>query len=324
MRGKRAVALILVGLGAFALVAGLCVRLILVPTAVKLPLDQTAKPTADATELSYFDLKTFEQHTGETGTVVQKLEGDPGADQADSDTAVWAYGSVLKDSGGVLRNAYEYTACLDRKTAQAQQCDAAEVDGEGFDITGLTVTFPFGTEKKTYDVFNPTARAPFPAKYVREEQLDGLTVYRFEQVVPETVVRSDDVPGEMAGAPATATVHADFVYSNTRTMWVEPTSGVVVKAVETPNTVVRGPDGTDGVTWLAGTFTATDKTVATNADRARDTRSKILLVSLWLPIGLGVLGLLLLGAGFLLLRAADRGAAQVRTAERPVEAAPVG
>jgi predicted RNA-binding protein len=110
---------------------------------------------------------------------------------------------------------------------------------------------------------------------------------------------------------------ADVVYSNERTMWVEPTSGVIVSAEEHPNTVVRGPDGTTGVTILAGDFAATDETLAAGVERANDTRGQITMVTVVLPLLLAGIGLVLLVLGLFLARRSLRDGEQTPTAAEP-------
>jgi hypothetical protein len=304
MRG-RTVSFILLGLGAFALVAALGVRLFLAPGLVKLPLDQEALPEADGTDITMFDISTMEEVHGVSGTVYQTVAGDPEADGAGDDVAVWNFGSVIQDDEGTILNEGSYRVCLDRRTAVSDpDCGSATVEGyPEARIEGLTLTFPFSTEQRDYDLFNLSAAATFPARFVGVDEIDGLEVYRFEQTIPETVVREVEVPGAMAGEPDASTVDGEFVYSNVRTLWVEPTSGVIVTAEEQPLTVIRGPEGTTGITWLAGTFRATDETTAEGLDRARDTRDKITLIETTVPLSLAGLGvLLLLGGGLLLWR----------------------
>jgi hypothetical protein len=301
MRG-RAVSLILIGLGAFLLAGALAVRLVLAPDFVKLPLDQEAEPSATGTGLTYFSLADMEQVRDDTGSVSQRVQGDPTDAEAGDDVAVWHFGSVIESSSGDQINISEYTVCIDRKTAESvTDCDAADIEGDDQrKPEGLTLTFPFDTQKQDYLLFNASAGQSFPAAFVEEEEIDGLTVYRFEQQIPETVVRTVEVPGELAGVPDEANVEADFVYTNTRTLWVEPLSGVIIKAEETPDTVVTAPDGSTGVTWLKATFAADDETTAAGLERAKDTRTKILWVETYGPILLGVLGALLLAVGILL------------------------
>ena len=325
MRG-RTVSFILLGLGAFALVAALAVRLVLAPGLVRLPLDQTAEPEADGTDITMFDFGTMQEVEGVTGIAFQTVVGEPGAEEAGDDVAVWNFGSIIEDDEGTILNDGSYRVCIDRRTAESDpDCGSAFVDKyPDATIDGLTLTFPFSTEQRDYELFNLSAAASFTAEFVAVEEIDGLEVYRFEQTIPETVVREEQVPGAMAGEPYEDVVTGEFVYSNVRTLWVEPTSGVIVTAEERPVTVIRGPEGTTGVTWLSGTFTATAETTAEGVERARDTRDKIVLIEITLPLILLGVGLVLVAGGLLLLRRApsadaDRSATGA-SAQQPVPA----
>jgi hypothetical protein len=48
---------------------------------------------------------------------------------------------------------------------------------------GLSYRFPFSTEKKTYPFFDPIAQKAFDANYEGEEDVNGLTTYKFQQNV---------------------------------------------------------------------------------------------------------------------------------------------
>jgi len=199
--------------------------------------------------------------------------------------------------------------CIDRREAVAVGCDVDHVDyDDDIDVQGLTLTFPFGTEQQDYDVFNTTTRQAFPATFDGVETLEGLEVYRFVQVVPETVIRTTDVPAALVGSDAEGTVSADVVYSNERTIWVEPVSGVIVTSQETPETVLVGPDGNVAATILAGTFAGDADTVAAGVERAEDIRGQITTVRTVLPLTLLGLGLIVLLSGVLLVRRAGTGA----------------
>jgi len=324
MRG-RAIGLGLLGLGAFLLAGALAVRLFLEPALVKLPLDQTASPTADGTDISWFDLAGGKQVRGLDADVRQKVVGDPGSADANDDVAVWNFGSTVTATGGdldgTLLNAGTYRVCIDRRSTEAVDCDSDMIDYKtDTPIKGLTLTFPFGTEKKDYDFFNSTTKKAWPAGFEGEEKLNGLDVYRFQVSIPETVISQVSVPKDraaaMLGSASTTEVQADVVYSNERTIWVEPTSGVIVTSEEHPNTFLRGPDGTQGATLLAGTFAGSDKTIADGVKRAKDTADKISMVSVTLPLLLAVLGLISLIIGALLIR---RGRGGVHREELPEE-----
>ena len=300
MRG-RAIGLVLLGVGAFLLAGALAVRLFLEPALVKLPLDQTASPTARGTGIDFFSIADQEQLEGLEADVRQKVQGDPSSEAAGDDVAVWNFGSTITSTDGTVLNAGTYRVCIDRRTAQAADCDVDQVDDQDVDITGLTLTFPFGTEKKDYDIFNSTTKKAWPATFEAVEDMEGLEVYRFEVSIPETVVRSLEVPAAFAGSDEDGTVTADVVYSNERTIWVEPTSGVIVTSEEDPNTVLRGPDDTTGATILAGHFAGSDQTIADGVERAKDIRGQITMVKTVLPLVMAGLGLVLLVLGALLV-----------------------
>jgi hypothetical protein len=325
MRG-RAIGLGLLGLGAFLLAAALAVRLFLEPALVKYPLDQTASPTAQGTGIEYFDLAAAEQLSDLEADVRQQVQGDPGSAAASDDVAVWNFGSTVTATDGTLLNASTYRVCLDRREAVAVECDVDHVDyDDDVNVEGLTLTFPFGTEQQDYDVWNSTTRQAWPATFEEVEELEGLEVYRFVQRIPETVVRTTDVPAGLVGSTAEGTVEADIVYSNERTIWVEPTSGVIVTSQESPNTVLVGPDGDEAATILAGTLAGDADTIAAGVERAEDIGGQITLVRTVLPLSLLGLGIVVIVIGVFLIRRSGAGAHRsdsyepVRTREPQVQ-----
>ena len=98
------------------------------------------------------------------------------------------------------------------------------------------------------------------------------------------------IPGATSG---------QIVYNNTRTVWVEPTTGqyLKVREVQEKNLVA---DSGQSVNVLNATFTYTNDTVASAADRASNNRQLLRIVNLWAPIGLLVLGLVLIVLAVLL------------------------
>lgn len=46
---------------------------------------------------------------------------------------------------------------------------------------GLSYRFPFHTEKKTYPYFDPIAQKTYDVNYDAEEDVNGLTAYKFTQ-----------------------------------------------------------------------------------------------------------------------------------------------
>ncbi|WP_214400833.1 DUF3068 domain-containing protein [Pseudonocardia lacus] len=304
MRARMA-ALALLVVGALAVTVAVALPTFLAPALVKLPLDQKARSTAIGHDLTVFYPGDLEERSGVTATSVRNIAGDAGAPEAGADTAVWTVGNVVTDSEGVLIGVTEITACFDRRTGLAvNPCASARLNGDNrITYAGQVFSFPFGTEQRDYEFFDPNVKAPFPARFVGVEEIEGLEVYRFEETIPETVTMTREVPGELAGGEEGTTVTAEAVYSNTRTLWIEPTVGSIVNGQEQIRQVFRGPDGEEGVTLLAGTLDFTPEAVSSNAALARDGRALIVLLTVTLPIVLGIVGLLLLAGGvFLLVR----------------------
>jgi hypothetical protein len=304
---RRAVGLGLLCIGALLLGAALAVQLFVVPTMVRLPLDQTGSTTVSDENASYFNQEDLEQREGYVEANVD-VQGDPLADEAGDDVAVWHAGTAITDEDGELVTPpTTLVTCLDRETAESVACDSAQLNEEPAEIEGLTVTFPLGTERQDYDVWNSNVGAAFPAEYAGEEELEGLTVYRFEQAIPEQVIDQREVPSSFAGGTEAGNVTADVVFSNDRTLFVEPTSGSIVKVTENPVTQLRGPDGATGVTILSAELAPSDEQVQEKVASASDSRDQINLVRGTLPLVLLLVGLALVALGlFLLLRAGRR------------------
>jgi Porin PorA len=314
MRG-RVIGLGLLGLGAFLLAGALAVRLLLEPGLVKLPLDQKAKPTAVGSDISWYDFENQQQLRGLEADVRQEVEGRADDPAANDDVAVWNFGSTITATDGTLLNAGTYRVCLDRRTAAAVDCQSDHVEyDDDVQIEGLTLTFPFGTEKRDYDVFSSTARQTFTATFEGVEDKGGLETYRFQMSVPETVAESAELPAAVLGRTGDP-VPIEVVYSNERTIWVEPVSGVIVTSVEEPNSEMRDANGDALLTILSGSFAGTDETISDGVKRAQDYRDQISLVKTTIPLILLLVGLALLVVGALLLRRSRTGAHRSDTVE---------
>jgi hypothetical protein len=308
---RRTMGLVLLGIGAFAVAAALCVRSVLAPEFIVLPLDQTGSSVASGTGVTVFYPSDLTEHSNVTVRAGRDVIGDPDAPGTGPDVAVWTATSQVTDATGALISVTEDRVCLDRHTAQAVQCVSERLNGDNrVRHSGLAYTFPFDTEQRDYDFFDTTAGRAFPARFSGEEDIQGTRVYRFVQTVPETVIEQREVPGRLVGGTEGSDVPADRVYSNTRTIWVEPTTGIIVNGQEEVRQVLRAHDtGTEGVTLLEGTLAFDDATVAAGLARAADANSAISMLTLWLPILVGVVGVAALVGGSLLLRRGPTGPA---------------
>ncbi|MDT0275332.1 porin PorA family protein [Blastococcus goldschmidtiae] len=293
----RVVGLAGIGLGGLAVVASVTAGSWVPLLPVQLPLDESFGTEALGREVTYLDPVTLAPVTSEDVATSVRVRGDEDTGAAGDRTAVWEYVSETSDADGTLVATSTTLVCLDRWTAEAVDCAGESVDGEPTDIRGLTVRFPADTERRDYDLWDTTARQPFPARFEGVERLDGRQVYRFEQEVPEQVIRSVPVPGRLVGSLEDE-VFADVVHSSTRTVFVEPLSGVVVSEEESPVTALRGPDGTSGAVLLSGTSSWSEASVRealARAEDVRDERADLRTGVRWAAAGTGA-ALLALGA----------------------------
>lgn len=313
----RIVGWTLIGLGAIALAVAVLARVWAPLVPVDLPLDAEFATEALGEQVTYLDPVALGQRTSDDASIALRVRGDEDTGDAGDDTAVWEIVTATNDADGTLIGTTTTVACLDRRTAEAVDCVSESVDGERVDVQGLTVRFPIDTGRRDYDVWDATARQAFPARFAGAESLRGLQVYRFEQEVPAQVIASVPVPGPLLGATAPGDLPAEVVHSNTRSWLVEPVTGVVLSAGQSPDTRLRGADGAAGAVVVSGTFTTSDEAVDEALALVEDLRAErevLRTVVPWVAAGAG--GLLLLLGGLLVARTRP-----VRT--EPVEDEPV-
>ncbi len=162
---------------------------------------------------------------------------------------------------------------------------------------GLTYRFPFDTEKKTYPYFDPIAQKAFDANYDGEEDVNGLTTYRFTQnvgydadgklvePVKYASLYDDDEDGQvtapagMWGLPGDPDepITMTRYYAAQRTFWVDPVSGTIVKSKEHANHYYAREALKPEVTFVDYTVTSNEQTVESQVAAARDERDRVAL-----------------------------------------------
>jgi len=283
----------LVFVGLFLLFFALFERFYAYPRLQKAPLDQYSTPVATGTG-TYFNRSTLREVQDAQLQNIRVVRGD--VKSGSSSTAVWDTFSSTIDTQdqGVLTASQERIA-LDRVTAESVHCC-----GENPRHDGLTLKFPFNTAKKTYMFWDTGARQSFPAQYAATEKLDGLTVYRFDQRFDGVRTDSVTISGEMAGDPSKDSVSASVVYGNVKTLWVEPRTGIIIKAEQDVDQTLQTEEGRVVLTVVDAKLTYDEATVRHNLDEARDGRSQLTMLSTTLPVGGVLLGILLVVGGLVL------------------------
>jgi len=310
----RRIGFVLVFVGLFLLFFGLFERVYAYPRLKKAPLDQYSRPVATGTG-SYFNRSPdkLREITGAQLKNVRTVRGDVAA--GSDEVAVWdSFNSTVDTADQGVITATQERIALDRVTAQSVQCC-----GENPRHQGLTLKFPFDTRKTTYQFWDAPAQRALPAAFTREERINGVTVYRFEQRIDQLDIGDQDIPGTLAGDPDTPSIQTDVVYSNAKTIWVEPATGIIVKAQQDVSQVLRTQGGEEVLTLVDAVLTYDEATVDANADDAASGANQLRLLGTIVPIAALALGLIALAAGLVLLRSPE-GRRVARGERRPADA----
>lgn len=310
---RRFLGPVLLGLGVFLLVLAGMLRFYVADRVVITPIDQYAQTVAPGPG-TYLDPAVLQERTGDL-TATRTLRADVAA--SSKDVAVWDVSVVLSTGDRTFVRATLDRVATDRRTGEAVNCCGEAVDSAPTRHTGVSYKFPFDTQKKDYAWWDPTSKQAPTAKFVSEEKVQGLTTYKFLQVIPPTQIQTNEVPGSLVGETAPS-VQAPVFFSTTRTVWVEPKTGIIVKGNEQNKTTLRNSAGEDKATVIQYDLTFDNATQQSQAKLAKDNISKINAVSLWLPLLGLVLGIILILAGLIIMRAADRSTGTERRDEETV------
>jgi Porin PorA len=198
---------------------------------------------------------------------------------------------------------------FDRRSGVAVHCC-----GESPRAEGQTLKFPFGVDKSVaYPLYDSTAHKAFPAKFVRTEDVDGLESFVFVSEVPPTSLGSLDLPGSLAGHPELGSVTTQHMYSATTTVWVEPTTGAILRGGQHATQWAEDATGAR-VQVLANTdFLYSPASVQRTVDKVSSKISQLKIVTTWVPIFGPIAGLILVAVGLLLMREPRTGATARRT-----------
>jgi hypothetical protein len=306
----------LLGVGVFLVVLGGLLKFYVADRVILTPIDQYAQTTSPGPG-SYLDPATLQVRSADL-VAVRTLRGDVAA--STKDTAVWDVSVVLSTGDQQLVQASVDRVATDRRTAEAVNCCGEAVNSVPTRHSGVSYKFPFDTQKQTYQFWDPNAKKAVPARYVSEETVQGLTTYKFVSQIDATQIQTQEVPGSLVGESAPS-VQAPVYYTDTRTVWVEPKTGVIIKGSEQNRTTLRDSAGQDKTVVLQFDLTFNEDSQRSQAQLARDNIPKIDLVTIWLPlIGL-LVGIVLIIAGVIIMvsaeRATGRHAAQPEPAGTP-------
>ncbi|MGL5851469.1 MAG: DUF3068 domain-containing protein [Phycicoccus sp.] len=319
---RRTVGGLLVVLGALLVGVGFLANPYLYERLATVPLDQDSTSVSEGTGMSvlwpHLDDQgeaVIEQLDGVRVLSTRRIVGIPGVvedyDLTDS-TAFWqtTVKSQAETNGEIVDLSYsDEGVSVDRVSGAATNC-CGDYRSIG-DLTDSKATepvthegqffkFPFDVQKRTYDWWDGAIGRAEPIEFVEEGELFGTPVYVFRQEIPEQIVGTVDVPLSAFGSTEPGNTSADASYSNTRTLWVEPVTGVLIKGEEEVRSLLVA-QGFDPLERTVGTIGFNEDTVRANADEWGGTASLLKFVrDLLRPVGL-VLGLVLVVLGILLM-----------------------
>ncbi|MBS1691569.1 MAG: DUF3068 domain-containing protein [Actinobacteria bacterium] len=330
----------LMGLGAALLIAALLLSTYTKGKIAKIPLDIDTTLVSDGTGTA-FDPASLagERFVVDENVPVVLQQQVTVESPANADVVTLQVGNTLRrsdkqqDNGLLL--AMVDTVTVDRSSAMAvssetnpggavQRPRAIEDDNPPTNIAlpheGLAYRFPFDTEKKTYPVFDPIAQKAFDANYDGEEDVNGLTTYRFTQnvgydadgklvepIAYSSLYENDEdarvsaraIQWGLPGDPEES-VEMSRYYAAQRTFWVDPVTGTIVKAEDHGFQYYARDALKPDLTYVNYKVTSNEQTVESQVASARDERDRLALWGRILPITFTAVGLLTLVGGALL------------------------
>jgi hypothetical protein len=148
---------------------------------------------------------------------------------------------------------------------------------------GLINKFPFDAQKKTYRYWDGVLDSTVPAVFAGTEKLQGLTTYRFDVDVPST--------------PAEVLAGVQGLYTQDKSIWVEPRTGSIVKQTQDETRTLPNGDPllTLDIEYMPDTVTKAVDDAGSKASRLRLLTGIIPIVGL-----VGGLLLVALGLGLVL------------------------
>lgn len=255
-------------------------------------------------------------------TITTHIVGDVAAGEASGD-AVWTMATRVDNPQTIgyddPRLAMQFMVermAFDRHTNQFVNCCQETPVHQG----NAYLKFPFNVSKGTYQYWNPYVKKAFPIRYTGTVTMEGHQLYRFDGTIPATQIGTLSLPGSLLGMTnTTGMVAAPEYYADTGDeVLVDPLSGSPVAVTQHPVTTLRQPGGDKDVLTLSR-FTISPSAASERSTLAQAVSGDqlLVLVSSTLPIGLAVLGALVVLLGVLQLLRARRIARQAPMQEQP-------
>ena len=278
---------VLLGLGAFLLMAAVLCTAWAPDRVKKTPLDVNTTTYLEG-EAAKADLATGEFEPRPMYAIsVTKIDSEASTD----DTAIWVNTSCAVFDVGQPRECVPGTDenlitadidtfATDRVTALAVESD--ELPADAVPHEGLVNKFPFDSGKTTYPYWDGTLGEAVDAVYERTEDVQGVETYVYRVTIEDAEVEiAEGVTG---------------TYDDVKEIYVEPTTGAILNQTDDQQRYLA-----DGTQVLDLQLAFTEDQQEESADEARSKARLINLAVTVVPIVGFVAGPLCLLAGILLL-----------------------
>jgi Porin PorA len=294
--------LVLIGFGAFFIALAPLLKFWAADQIISAPANQFAIYRLEAKQAQYFSLQDLKVLTGDLDIIIT-TRGD--VKESTGDRVVWDEATVVNDvtNKRALIDMSERRSAFNRFTGVGVNCCNSSVEKAAVTLEGQIYKFPFDVEKKTYKVFNSTAQKAYDATFVREDKVNGLPVYVFEQSVPPVKTETRTAPANVLGITGeTGDVQVDRWYDGKTTYWVEPVTGSPVRQEQQRHEVLKTQDGIERSAAFIATAKMTDATVDSLVKDAEQGKSTINLLRNIIPLVLVIVGVVLVLAGVVMGR----------------------
>lgn len=330
----------LMGLGAALLIAALLLSTYTKGKIAKVPLDIDTTLVSDGTGTAFDPASLLGERFVVDRDIPMAFQQQISVESpSNADVVTLQVGSSLRRTDKQQENglllAMVDTVTMDRSSAMAvssesnpggavQKPRAIADDQPPTNIAlphdGLTYRFPFDTEKKTYPLFDPIAQKAYDANYDGEEDVNGLTTFKFTQnvgydaegklvePVKYASLYEDDADSQVTARAGLWGVEGDpeepitmsRFYAAERTLWVDPVSGTIVKSDEHAYHYYARDPLRPEVTFADYKIATNEQSVESQVAAARSERDRVALWGRILPITFTAVGLVLLVGGALL------------------------
>jgi hypothetical protein len=319
----RRVGLVLAGLGACLIVFALLIPTWVSSRVTKFPLNEYVSVNLTDSSASYFSPAKLAGLTGVSVEATQTIKGNAAA--GSSSTAVWNQFTYVYDQTNKLPiQQTSRTFAFDRRTALLVNCCGANVNGDpSVKQTGYVgIVLPIGTEKKTYPVFVADVKKPVPFDFAGISAVGGTEAYRFVGNIPPTQNGTQTVPGSLVGQSASSVTLPQFFEAQI-TYWIDPVTGALLNVTQKQKLTLRDSTGAQALLLFNANLAATTASVDRLVAHDNNELTKASFVGTLLPLLSGILGVILLVAGFLMARK-PREDVEAGSSARSPELAPAG